>query len=64
MFSLSIPLLLSTFVIEPVLAQRPEFLAKNSAEIEVLPVQGSISMIATGGSNIAVMVGELGSNRG
>ncbi len=59
-FSLSIPLLLSTFVIEPVLAQRPEFLAKNSAEIEVLPVQGSISMIATGGSNIAVMVGELG----
>ncbi len=58
-FSLSIPLL-STFVVEPVLAQRPEFLAKNSEEIEVLPVQGSISMIATGGSNIAVMVGELG----
>jgi len=58
-FSISIPLL-STFVVEPVLAQRPEFLANNSEEIEVLPVQGSISMIATGGSNIAVMVGELG----
>lgn len=41
-------------------AQKPEPLAADSAEIEVLPVQGSIYLIATGGSNIAVQVGEVG----
>jgi cyclase len=45
---------------DALLAQRPEPLAADSDEIEVLHVQGNIYMIATGGSNIAVMVGELG----
>lgn len=40
--------------------QRPEPLAANSTEIEVLPVQGRVQMIATGGSNIAVQVGDVG----
>ena len=43
-----------------ILAQRPEPLALDSEEIEVLSVQGNIYMIATAGSNIAVMTGELG----
>ena len=41
-------------------AQRPEPPAPDSAEIEVLPVQGNIHLIAAGGSNIAVQVGEVG----
>lgn len=58
-FSVSIPVL-GVFLVQPIFAQRPEFPSITSDEIEVLPVQGSITMIATGGSNIAVMVGELG----
>ncbi len=58
-FSVSIPVI-SAFLVQPTLAQRPDFPSITSDEIEVLPVQGSITMIATGGSNIAVMVGELG----
>ncbi len=42
------------------LAQRPEPLAPDTDEIEVLPVQGNIYMIATGGSNIAVQLGGQG----
>jgi cyclase len=44
----------------PVSAQRPTPVASDSAEIDVLPVQGAIHMIVTGGSNIAVQVGEVG----
>ncbi len=42
------------------LAQRPEPLAPDTDEIEVLPVQGNVYMIATGGSNIAVQLGDEG----
>jgi len=42
------------------LTQRPEPLAPDSDEIEVLPVQGNLYMIATGGSNIAVQLGDEG----
>ena len=52
--------LLSVMAMNLALAQRPVPLDANSEEIEVLPVQGNIYMIATGGSNIAVMLGELG----
>jgi len=47
-------------LIQTTQAQRPEPLAPDTDEIEVLPVQGSIHMIATGGSNIAVQTGEMG----
>ena len=57
--NIAILILISTLT-DLVLAQKPEPLAANSAEIEVLPVQGNLYMIGTGGSNIAVMVGELG----
>jgi glyoxylase-like metal-dependent hydrolase (beta-lactamase superfamily II) len=53
-------LLSSSMLVNPALAQRPELLAVDSEEIEVLPVQGNIYMIATGGSNIAVMLGDHG----
>ncbi|PCJ39271.1 MAG: hypothetical protein COA71_14210, partial [SAR86 cluster bacterium] len=52
--------LLSVMAMNLALAQRPVPLDANSEEIEVLPVQGNLYMIATGGSNIAVMLGELG----
>lgn len=52
--------LLSAVVMDLAQAQKPELLDANSEEVVVLPVQGSIYMIATGGSNIAVMLGELG----
>lgn len=58
-FSISI-ILFSAFFVEMGLAQRPEFLDKNSEEIITIPVQGNVTMIATGGSNIAVMIGDLG----
>ena len=57
--NIAILILISTLT-DLVLAQKPEPLAANSAEIEVLPVQGNLYMIGTGGSNIAVMVGESG----
>lgn len=41
-------------------AQKPEPLAPTSDQIEVLPVQGNIHLIATGGSNVAVQVGAVG----
>lgn len=41
-------------------AQRPEPLAPDSTDVEVLPVQGSVSAIFTGGSNVVVQVGTLG----
>lgn len=44
----------------PALAQRPEPLAPDSDEVEMLPVQGNIYVIATGGSNIAVQVTDHG----
>lgn len=53
-------IVLAIFFSGAALGQRPAPLAANSEEIEVLPVQGNIFMIATGGSNIAVMTGELG----
>ncbi len=56
---ISLPLFSAIFV-EKALAQRPNFLEKNSEEIVTIPVQGSVTMIATGGSNIAVMSGESG----
>lgn len=52
--------LLNSLFLELALAQRPDPLPINSSEIDVLPVQGKIHMIATGGSNIAVMIGEQG----
>lgn len=55
-----VTLLPASMLIDVALAQRPEPLAADSDEIEVLPVQGNLYMIATGGSNIAVMLGELG----
>lgn len=58
--SFSLLLLCLVFLSDTLLAQRPVPLAANSEEIEVLPVQGNIYLIATGGSNIAVMLGELG----
>lgn len=51
---------LALLLMDVAVAQKPEPLAANSDEIEVLPVQGNLYMIATGGSNIAVMLGELG----
>ena len=51
---------LGSFFSNAALAQRPVPLAPDSEEIEVVPVQGNISMIATGGSDIAVMTGDLG----
>jgi len=53
-------LLSASMLMNTALAQRPEPLAADSDEIEVLPAQGNLYMIATGGSNIAVMLGELG----
>jgi cyclase len=50
----------AVWVTAGVSAQKPEPLVPNSAEVEVLPVQGNIHLIATGGSNIAVQVGEVG----
>jgi len=41
----------------PIQAQRPAPLAADSEFIEVLPVQGNIHMIVTGGSNITVQTG-------
>ncbi len=41
-------------------AQRPEYLAPDSDKTVVVPVRENITMIATGGSNIAVQTGELG----
>lgn len=41
-------------------AQWPEPLEADGEEIEVIPVQGNVSMIATSGSNIAVLTGDLG----
>lgn len=41
-------------------AQRPTPMPPDSTEIEVLPVQGNIHMIVTGGSNITVQVGDVG----
>jgi len=41
-------------------AQRPEPLSPDSAEIEVLMVRENIYLIATGGSNIVVQLGEVG----
>ncbi|MDG2089867.1 MAG: hypothetical protein P8J61_01980 [Gammaproteobacteria bacterium] len=46
--------------VENASSQRPVFLSADSENIEILPVQENIYMIATGGSNIAVMIGELG----
>jgi hypothetical protein len=43
-----------------VFAQRPEYLAPDSEKTVVVPVRENITMIATGGSNIAVQTGELG----
>ena len=42
------------------LAQKPQFLAPDAENIVVIPVRDNFSMIATGGSNIAVQTGELG----
>lgn len=56
---ISLPLF-GTFFVEEAFAQRPNFLEKNSEKIVTVPVQGSVTMIATGGSNIAVMSGESG----
>ncbi len=53
-------ILLSMLVIEPTLAQRPEPFAAGSDEVEMIHVQGNIFMIATAGSNIAVLTGEQG----
>ena len=41
-------------------AQKPAPLAPDSAEIDVVPVQGNIYLIATGGSNVTVQLGEVG----
>ena len=58
---MSTPLiLLSLLVIEPTMAQRPESFAADSDEVEMIHVQGNIFMIATAGSNIAVLTGEQG----
>ncbi|MFL2841008.1 MAG: hypothetical protein ACJ0BT_04170 [Pseudohongiellaceae bacterium] len=50
----------SSFFIEFAMSQRPAFLENSSEDIEVLHIQDNIFMIATGGSNITVMLGELG----
>lgn len=41
-------------------AQRPQLLAPDSKDIVIIPVRENLSMIATGGGNITVQTGELG----
>lgn len=53
-------LFLCVFICVPGMAQRPEPITSNSSEIEIMNVQGNVSVIATGGSNIAVMTGDQG----
>src|SRR6056300_415562 len=52
--------LFSYFFIETAAAQKPQLLAPDSEEVIVIPVRENFNMIATGGSNIAVQMGELG----
>ncbi len=44
----------------PVGAQRPTPMPADSAMVRVIPVQGQVHMVVTGGGNIAVQVGEVG----
>lgn len=50
----------AVWLMAPLAAQKPTPLASNSDEIEVLPVQHQVHLVATGGSNITVQVGPQG----